>query len=72
MLTQRIWQHHQKFVKSFTEKYNINKLVYFEVFDSIQEAIQREKYIKGKVRKYKKDLIEKNNPEYGDLFKDIL
>ncbi len=59
-------------IKSFTQKYNIHKLVYYEVFDDIEKAIMREKYIKGKKREYKKKIIEKTNSKYKDLYKDIL
>ena len=56
---------------SFTAKYNVNKLVYFQVFSSIEEAIDKEKYIKGKSRKWKMDLISKDNPEWKDLWEEI-
>ena len=53
---------------SFTKKYNINKLVYFETFDNINAAIAREKQIKAGSRKKKIDLINKMNPEWKDLY----
>lgn len=71
-LIQRIWQHKRKIVKGFTNKYNLQKLVHYEVLESIQEAIKREKFIKGKKRKFKTDLITKTNPEYKDLYEDIV
>ena len=71
-LIKRTWQHREKLVEGFTRKYNIDKLVYYEVFDSIQEAIKREKYLKGKKRQYKIDLIEKENPEMKDLYWGLL
>ena len=58
--------------KSFTARYNLNKLVYVEHLDHIDSAIQREKYIKGKSRKWKIALIEANNPDWSDLGPEIL
>jgi putative endonuclease len=68
----RVYQHKTKeFPNSFTARYNIDKLVYFEYFDFIVEAIAREKQIKSWSRKKKDDLIEKINPERNDLFPEI-
>mgnify|MGYP001791620797 CR=1 FL=1 len=67
-LKERILQHRtKKYPQSFTAKYNINKLVYFETFESIGEAIRREKQIKAGSRKKKLDLINGINPEWADL-----
>ena len=71
-LPKRIYEHKNKVVKSFTSKYNLNKLVYFEATDSITSAIKREKQIKGKSRAYKEDLINNFNPEWEDLFSKII
>lgn len=72
-LVYRIIEHRDKlYPKSFSAKYNISKLVYYEHFASIKEAIEREKYLKGKVRKFKLDLIETMNPEWRDLAEDVL
>jgi len=71
-LIKRIWEHKQKFVDGFSKKYNLTKLVYFDQFDNIQDAIIREKYIKGKKRAFKLSLIEENNKEYRDLYEKIL
>jgi putative endonuclease len=71
-LPQRIYQHKNKFVEGFTKKYNINKLVYYEVSESIIVAIEREKQIKGKDRKYKLELINGFNPDWKDLYETIL
>ena len=54
-------------IGGFTKKYNIDKLVYFEMFNSPEDAIRREKQIKGWTRKKKIDLIESINPEWKDL-----
>ena len=67
-LERRALDHKNKVVKGFTSKYNINKLVYYEIFDSIEQAIKREKQIKGGSRQKKIDLIKNLNPEFGDLY----
>ncbi len=66
-LVKRIYQHKAKTYKGFTSIYNCEKLVYFENFVSIQEAIKREKQIKKYKRIKKINLIEKENPEWKDL-----
>ena len=67
-LSNRIWQHHTgKFQNAFTSRYNISKLVYYEIFLTIEDAIFREKQLKGGSRQTKIDLIEKMNPEWKDL-----
>lgn len=70
-LAKRMWQHKQKEAKGFTSKYNINKLVYYEIFSNSQEAIAAEKKIKGWTRKKKIDLIKENNPEFKDLSEEL-
>ena len=67
-LVRRIWEHKNKFVDSFTNRYHLNKLVYYEVFDDVKNAIVREKQLKGKLRQKKIDLIEKDNPNWYDLY----
>ena len=71
-LIRRIWQHKKKYFKSFTQKYNVDKLVYFESLDSEQNAIEREKQLKNWHRDWKVSLIEKNNPNWDDLYKEII
>ena len=72
-LKSRITQHLEKvYPKSFTAKYNLNKLVHMEHFGFIEEAIQREKYIKGKSRQWKVDLINQHNPNWDDLAPEVL
>ena len=66
-LTRRVYEHKHKLVKGFTKKYNIDKLVYFEVFNNVDDAIRREKQIKGWLRKKKITLIESINPQWKDL-----
>jgi putative endonuclease len=66
-LVKRVSQHKNRLIEGFTKKYNITNLVYYEVTDDVQTAIQREKEIKGWLRKKKTALIEAMNPEWRDL-----
>ncbi len=71
-LRARVWEHKTKFYpKSFTAKYNCNKIVWYEVLPGIEEAIEREKQIKGGSRKDKETLIKSINPTWKDLWEDI-
>lgn len=67
-LKRRIYEHKNHMVKGFTDKYNCEKLVYFEAFSKISDAIEREKYLKGKKREYKERLINEINPNFTDLY----
>ncbi|WP_421898565.1 GIY-YIG nuclease family protein [Marinoscillum sp.] len=72
-LINRIYEHkNHKYPRSFTARYNLHKLVYYESFPTIVEAIDREKQIKGGSRKKKMDLISSQNPEWIDLYPKIL
>ena len=72
-IVQRINQHRDKvFPNSFTAKYNLNKLVYYEVFQEIGDAIVREKQLKAGSRKKKLDLINSLNTEWKDLYDEIV
>ncbi|WP_025743456.1 GIY-YIG nuclease family protein [Aquimarina pacifica] len=66
-LLKRVYQHKMKVYKGFASKYNCDKLVYFEEFDDINQAITREKQLKAGNRKRKEDLINANNLEWNDL-----
>jgi|ERR1700722_3443506 len=71
-LKKRIYEHKNKiFPDAFTDKYQLDKLVYYEGFHRIEEAIGREKQIKGGSRKQKVDLINSLNPEWKDLYEDV-
>jgi putative endonuclease len=71
-LSTRVWEHRTKRnPKSFTAKYNLDKLVYYEGQETIIDAIAREKFIKGKSRQWKIDLIQKTNSNFDDLFDRI-
>jgi putative endonuclease len=66
-LIRRVYEHKNKLVEGFTQKYNITKLVHYETTSDARAAIQREKQIKGWLRKKKIALIEAANPEWKDL-----
>ena len=67
----RSWQHKHKQVKGFTSRYNLDKLVWYQQFQYVQDAIAREKEIKGWSRKKKITLIESKNPEWKDLYDSL-
>jgi len=69
-LARRCYEHRNKLIKGFTEKYNVDRLVYYEVFDFVDLAIHREKQIKKYSRKKKDDLIIKVNPQKIDLYEN--
>ncbi len=71
-LLARVEEHRQKLADGFTKHYNVTKLVYFEMFEDIKDAITREKHIKEWRRKWKTDLIQSVNPYWRDLYEDIL
>ena len=66
-LERRLYEHKSKLIKGFTEKYNINKLVYFDLTEDVNSAISREQQIKGWTRKKKNELIESMNPKWKNL-----
>ena len=70
-LVRRVWEHKEKPVSGFTEKYNVDRLVYYEVADAVLTAIAREKQIKGYRREKKLALIDAMNPEWKDLYLDL-
>ena len=71
-LAKRVWQHKNKVIEGFTKQYAVDKLGYYEVCNDINTAIEREKQLKGGNRKAKLELIETNNPDWNDLYYDIL
>ena len=66
-LERRIYEHKNKLIEGFTKKYNLTKLVFYEMFGDVTLAIAREKQLKGWLRKKKIELIESVNPEWKDL-----
>ncbi|WP_426439116.1 GIY-YIG nuclease family protein [Bradyrhizobium genosp. P] len=70
-LIRRVGEHKLKLVEGFTKQYDVDRLVYFEVFEDIEQAIQREKRLKKWPRAWKISLIEKDNPDWVDLYPEI-
>ena len=70
-LIKRTYEHKNELVEGFTKKYNVHNLVWYEIHESPESAITREKQIKNWNRQWKINLIEKENPEWHDLFKTI-
>jgi putative endonuclease len=71
-LVKRVYEHKNNMAEGFTKKYNVHRLVYYETGGDYEGALQREKRIKEWQRKWKIELIEKVNPEWRDLYEDIL
>lgn len=71
-LIQRVWQHKNDFVEGFTKKYAVKTLVWYELHSTIENAISREKTIKNWKRIWKLSLIEELNPQWRDLYPEIL
>ena len=67
-LARRVWEHREKLSPGFTANYGISRLVWFEEFAYIDKAIQREKSLKRWPRAWKIDLIERDNPDWNDLY----
>lgn len=70
-LKRRVYEHKEKLINGFTTKYNINKLVYYEVYEDISNAISREKQIKSGSRQKKINLINNINKEWKDLYEEL-
>ena len=70
-LLKRIWEHKNNVVEGFTSQYNIHFLVWYELHETMESAIQREKNIKNWKRNWKIIMIEKTNPEWRDLYADL-
>ena len=71
-IMRRVFEHQNKLVDGFTKKYNLNKLVYYEVSEDVESAIKREKQLKNWHRNWKMNLINQTNPEWQDLSGSIL
>jgi putative endonuclease len=70
-LERRVYEHKHKLKDGFTKKYNLTKLVYFEMFNDINDAIKREKQLKNWHRQWKINLIESKNKEWKDLYDEL-
>ena len=71
-LIKRAWEHRNNVVEGFTKKYNVHQLVYYEQHEDIESAILREKRLKKWSRAWKLRLIEERNPNWSDLWDEIL
>lgn len=71
-IARRIWEHKSKQAESFTKRYNVNKLVYYELHYTIDTAITREKQLKTWHRAWKDDLISQFNPKWDDLYNSLI
>ena len=71
-LVQRVWQHKNDFAEGFTKRYGVHDLVWYEVHDTMESAITREKALKKWNRAWKLELIEKSNPTWKDLYTEIV
>ena len=69
-LERRLFEHKKKLIEGFTKRYNLNKLIYFETYQFVNDAIKRERNMKKWKRQWKIDLIERDNPNWKDLSKD--
>jgi putative endonuclease len=68
----RVWEHKSDLVEGFTKKYRVHTLVWYEAHETMEAAIVREKQLKGWRRQWKLELIEKMNPDWRDLYADIV
>ena len=71
-LVRRVYEHKHHLIEGFTSKYDLTRLVYYEIWQGENEAIQREKMLKKAYRKYKIALIEEQNPDWNDLYESII
>jgi putative endonuclease len=71
-LVRRIYEHRNSLIDGFTKRYNLKRLVYFEVFDRVEEAIHREKRLKKWNRQWKIELIENSNLDWSDLYDELV
>ena len=70
-LPKRVWEHKNEVVDSFTQKYDIKNLVYYEIYADAENAIKREKRLKKWNRTWKMRIIEQMNPEWNDLYESV-
>ena len=71
-LPKRVWEHKNDVVEGFTKRYGVHRLVYYELHEDMESAIRREKQMKKWNRAWKLELIEKQNPDWRDLWEGIL
>ena len=71
-LVKRVFEHKEKLVDGFSKKYGLDKLVYYEATNSVNEAITKEKQMKKWIRQYKLNVINEMNPDWNDLYYEII
>ena len=71
-LVRRVWEHRNDFIEGFTKRYRVHKLVWYEIHETMEGAISREKALKKWKRAWKIELIEKGNPAWSDLYNQIV
>jgi putative endonuclease len=71
-LIKRVWEHKNKLVKGFSKQYDVHQLVWYELHESMESAILREKRVKGWKRSWKLNLIERMNPDWKDLYHSLI
>ena len=71
-IVRRMWEHKSETIDGFTKRYHVHKLVYFEEYSEVNDAISREKKIKGMTREKKNSLVKINNPEFNDLSESLI
>ena len=71
-LLRRVWEHKNKVIKGFTSKYNLDKLIYYEISNNVNDVISREKMMKKWKREWKINLVKKDNPEWIDLYPEMI
>jgi putative endonuclease len=71
-LIKRIWEHKSNVVKGFTDRYNVHQLVWYELHETMEAAIRKEKMLKNWKRSWKLELIESSNPDWQDLYESIV
>jgi len=71
-LVKRVWEHKQNVVKGFTERYHIHQLVWYELHETMESAIKKEKMLKNWKRDWKLELIEESNPNWQDLYELVV
>ena len=71
-LVKRVWEHRNNFAEGFTKRYGVHDLVWYELHESMESAMQQEKRLKNWKREWKVHLIEKTNPDWEDLYHAII
>ena len=70
-VVRRVYEHKEGLAEGFTKRHGVKRLVHFEIYDSIETAIRREKALKTWLRDWKVDLIERHNPDWDDLYESL-